>query len=137
MKTITHKFVQNAPDKLEEGVLYISIEYASALHKCFCGCGKEVVTPISPTGWKLIFDGKTVSLTPSIGNWALPCKSHYWITNDKVEWSYGWDKEKIDELRKQEQMERNIYYSQTEDNEKTELVMPNPGIWAKIKSWFS
>jgi len=34
-----------------------------------------VVTPLSPTGWSLIFDGETVSLYPSIGNWNFPCRS--------------------------------------------------------------
>ena len=69
---------------LEDGILYISIEHSVAIHKCACGCGKEVVTPISPNGWKLIFDGETVSLNPSIGNWNLECKSHYFIRNNCI-----------------------------------------------------
>jgi hypothetical protein len=52
--------------------------------KCACGCGKEVVTPLSATDWKLIFDGKTVSLDPSIGNWGFPCRSHYWVRNNRM-----------------------------------------------------
>lgn len=92
MKTIQHKFVEFIPDTLEEGVLYITTEYATALHKCACGCGQEVVTPLSPKDWKLIFDGKTVSLYPSIGNWRLPCRSHYWIENNQIidanRWSF-------------------------------------------------
>jgi hypothetical protein len=67
MKTLQYKFVELVPETLEEGVLYISIEYCSAIHKCVCGCGNEVVTPISPNGWRLTFDGKSVSLHPSIG----------------------------------------------------------------------
>ncbi|WP_417924835.1 DUF6527 family protein [Collimonas pratensis] len=26
--------------------------------------------------WSLTYDGKTVSLDPSIGNWSLPCRAH-------------------------------------------------------------
>jgi hypothetical protein len=84
MKTIQHKFVEFIPDTLEEGILYITLEYATALHKCACGCGNEVVTPLTPKDWKLIFDGKTVSLYPSIGNWRFPCRSHYWIENNQI-----------------------------------------------------
>jgi hypothetical protein len=84
MKTIVHKFVEFIPETLEEGVIYITLEYGTALHKCACGCGREVVTPLSPNDWKLIFDGKTVSLYPSIGNWRFPCRSHYWIEKNQI-----------------------------------------------------
>jgi hypothetical protein len=36
--------------------LYVSLEYATAIHACACGCGNEVVTPLSPNGWKLTFE---------------------------------------------------------------------------------
>ena len=85
--TFEHRFVETAPDDLDDGVLYVSIEYASALHRCACGCGIEVVTPLSPGGWKLIFDGRSVSLHPSIGNWDFPCRSHYWIRQGRVQWA--------------------------------------------------
>src|SRR5205085_355428 len=88
--TLTHEFVEFIPDDLEEGVLYVSMQYATAAHKCFCGCGTEVVTPLSPTDWKLIFDGKTISLDPSIGNWGLDCQSHYWIRGNQVRWAGRW-----------------------------------------------
>lgn len=84
MKTIQHKFVEFIPDTLEEGILYITLEYATALHKCACGCGIEVVTPLSPNDWKMIFNGKAVSLYPSIGNWQFACRSHYWIENNQI-----------------------------------------------------
>ncbi len=32
-----------------ERTLYISIPYVTAAHKCPCGCGEEIVTPLSPT----------------------------------------------------------------------------------------
>jgi hypothetical protein len=97
MKTIQFKFVEYIPSELEECVLYISIEYKTAVHKCICGCGNKVVTPITPTDWKLIFDGKTVSLSPSIGSWNLKCKSHYFITKNKIYHAGGWDDWKKDE----------------------------------------
>ena len=92
MMILQHKFVEFIPDVLEDGILYISIEYCTAIHKCVCGCGNEVVTPLSPNDWELTFNGKRVSLYPSIGNWNFDCQSHYWIKNSTVKhirkWSY-------------------------------------------------
>jgi hypothetical protein len=50
--TLEHRFVRNAPRELEPGVLYISMEYATAVHSCCCGCGERVVTPFTPTDWR-------------------------------------------------------------------------------------
>ena len=97
---LSHKFVKSAPEELENGVLYISIEYRTVLHKCCCGCGSEVVTPLSPKDWKMTFDGESISLYPSIGNWKLKCQSHYWIKNSTVEWAAKWEDENIDSIIK-------------------------------------
>jgi Family of unknown function (DUF6527) len=86
-RTIRPEFVELIPDVVGEGVLYISIPFATATHKCPCGCGEIVVTPIRPTDWTITWDGETVSLDPSIGNWSLPCQSHYWIIKNKVVWA--------------------------------------------------
>lgn len=96
---LQHEFVDLIPDDLEEGKLYISIPYATVVHKCCSGCGEEVVTPLGPTDWQLIFDGESVSLTPSIGNWSLPCRSHYWIRRNHVVWSARWTATRIAAVR--------------------------------------
>jgi hypothetical protein len=87
---LVHIFVEYIPDQLEDGTVYVSLKFATAVHKCCCGCGYDVVTPLSPNGWKLIYDGNSISLSPSIGNWSFPCKSHYWIINDTVKWARRW-----------------------------------------------
>jgi len=110
MKTISHKFVELIPDKLENGVVYVSLTYCTAIHKCCCGCNEEVVTPLSPVDWQLTFDGKSISLYPSIGNWSLKCKSHYWIQNNKVQWAKKWSEAKIKHARDIDEMERYNYY---------------------------
>ncbi len=107
---LSHRFVKNIPEILEDGVVYISLEYATAIHKCCCGCGSQVVTPLSPTDWKLIFDGKTISLYPSIGNWDSECQSHYWITNDEVEWAPKWTKNRIERGKKEDRLSKEIYF---------------------------
>lgn len=107
---LSHKFVKNVPDMLEDGVVYVSMEYATVIHRCCCGCQHEIVTPLSPTDWKLTFDGETISLYPSIGNWTLECQSHYWITDNTVRWAPKWTKEEIERGRKREQLSKKAYY---------------------------
>lgn len=92
---LQHKFVEFIPEQLEDGILYISVTYCTAIHKCVCGCNNEVVTPFSPTDWKMTFDGATISLSPSIGNWNFDCRSHYWIRNSEIIFARKWTDEEI------------------------------------------
>ncbi len=110
MKTISFKFVELIPEQLEDGIVYISTKYCTVVHKCCCGCQEEVVTPLSPVDWQFSFDGKTISLYPSIGNWSLPCQSHYWIRKNKVIWSNKWSDAKIKQLQESDQNEKEHYY---------------------------
>lgn len=109
---LTHEFVEYIPDKLQDGTIYISVKYATAVHKCCCGCGNEVVTPLAPTEWKLIFDGQSISLYPSIGNWSFACQSHYWIKKNKVRWAPRWSQEKINAGRVHDSLAKNRYFVQ-------------------------
>ena len=79
--------VEYIPERLDPGVLYISRRFSTAAHLCCCGCGLEVVTPLNLAKWRLMEHGATVSLSPSIGNWSFPCKSHYWIRGNAVQWA--------------------------------------------------
>jgi hypothetical protein len=110
MKTISFEFVEFIPERLKDGIVYISPKYNTAVHKCCCGCQEEVVTPLSPVDWELTFDGKTISLYPSIGNWGLKCQSHYWIRKNRVIWSEKWSETKIKLLQKSDQIEKEGYY---------------------------
>lgn len=116
MMILQHKFIDLVPDVLEDGILYISVKYCSAIHKCVCGCGNEVVTPLSPTDWKLTFDGKTVSLYPSIGNWNFKCKSHYWITKSEVIHARRWSDWEIKEGRKEDIKKKKKYFKKKKKN---------------------
>ncbi len=107
---LKHEFVEFIPDEIKEGTVYVSIRFATASHLCFCGCGSKVVTPLRPTDWKLIFDGKTISLDPSIGNWSFACKSHYWIRNNRVKWAPRWSKERIEHGRSHDRSAKQTYF---------------------------
>tara|TARA_B100001540_G_scaffold282939_1_gene274101 strand:- start:2213 stop:2641 length:429 start_codon:yes stop_codon:yes gene_type:complete len=95
IKTIDYELVEFIPEQLEDGILYISEPYNTAAHKCCCGCGEEVITPLNPTDWSVKFTNGKVSLFPSIGNWSFACRSHYWVRGGQVLWSYDMSEEAI------------------------------------------
>src|SRR6266851_1105132 len=113
-KLLRHEFVEFIPDSehMEEQTLYVSMQFATVIHKCCCGCGKEVVTPLSPTDWKIIFDGKTISLDPSIGNWSFECQSHYWIRGNAVLWVPQWSRERIEIGRAHDRFAKERHFDQ-------------------------
>lgn len=112
LNSIQFEFVKYTPEAMDDGVLYVSIPFRTVLHRCCCGCGSEVVTPLDPSDWKLLFDGKTVSLTPSIGNWSLDCQSHYWIRRNKVVWARQFSKSEINAGRALERFKKARSFSE-------------------------
>jgi hypothetical protein len=142
---LTHKFVEFIPRELEANTIYVSIPYATAIHNCCCGCGNRVVTPISPADWKLIFDGRSISLEPSIGNWSFPCQSHYWITNNNVVWARRWSKNEISAARGISAHAADAHFGPSSTNvnkpaRKTDQVGKEKevkgGFKKRIKKWF-
>lgn len=87
LREIEPKIVKLMPKKLQEGILYISLENQVAIHLCACGCKEKVVTPLEPAlGWQLNITNKGVSLYPSIGNFQQKCNTHYYIRDNKIIW---------------------------------------------------
>lgn len=84
IKRLRPRFGEFIPERLEPGLIYISIDYGTASHLCCCGCGSKVVTPLTPTDWSLTFNGEDVSLHPSVGNWEQACRSHYVLKFGRV-----------------------------------------------------
>lgn len=102
-------FVEFIPDKLDDGVIYISERYRTASHRCCCGCGEEVVTPISPADWFIKKEGNVISINPSIGNWNYECKSHYWILRNNVIWAGSFSKDQIDQVQARDNADKKAY----------------------------
>lgn len=107
---LEHRFVQSIPRKLEAGVLYISMENGTVIHSCCCGCGEEVVTPLTPTDWQLTYDGESMSLTPSIGNWQLACRSHYVINRNRVIEAEPWTQAQVVIALERDRMAKEGFY---------------------------
>src|ERR1700728_1791624 len=105
-------FVKAIPDEMADGIIYVSMDYRTVVHKCACGCGRNVITPLGATAWTLIYNGK-LSLSPSIGNWDFPCRSHYWIENNSVSWAESWSDAKVGALKVSEQQLRDRHYGQS------------------------
>ena len=143
---LSHEFVEFVPEELKDGTLYISMTFATAVHRCCCGCGNEVVTPLSRTDWKLTFDGESISLSPSIGNWSFDCKSHYWIENNNVRLARRWSQEQIDAGRAQDKLVKEKYFesrSVGRDARPAPIASElsesksNGSFWSRLRKWWS
>ena len=141
IKHLRHRFVELVPDVVEPGILYVSMEYATAAHRCCCGCGEEIVTPFNPAQWQMSFNGDAVSLHPSVGNWNLPCRSHYVVHEGRVTEAPTWTKEQIEAGRRRDASARADYFG---DRPKilaqAEIGVPVPatperGLWHRLKCW--
>jgi hypothetical protein len=133
-RRIEHEFIEFIPDELAPNTLYISMAYATAIHLCVCGCGHRVVTPFSPTDWRLIFDGDTVSLDPSVGNWSFPCRSHYVLKRNQVVWADDWSPKMIAAGRARDRHAKAKYLGA--DMGKPATVPVQPGVRRRIPLWW-
>lgn len=92
LKTIYTDYIP--PDsELEQDNIYISKKFGTSTHLCACGCGEKVVLPFITSGsrentefWTLYEQDEKVTFKPSVGNYSLDCKSHYWINDSTVIW---------------------------------------------------
>jgi Family of unknown function (DUF6527) len=135
--TYGHTFVDTLPEKLDEGVLYVSVRYATSAHNCFCGCGREVVTPIHPTKWRLTFDGVHISLSPSVGSWSLACRSQYVLQDGKVKWAENWSDDEIEMARAHDSAALDSYFGQPAAPPSVRVApIPEPTpLWRQFAKW--
>jgi Family of unknown function (DUF6527) len=115
--------VDDMPNEISSGILYVSEEYEIACHRCVCGCDNLVYTPLGPTEWRFYNEGGKASLKPSIGNWALPCRSHYWISAGRVLWASNWSNEQVRSGREAEVRLRDQYYEQKSAPEREQGIV--------------
>lgn len=138
---LAHEFVDLIPNELEERKIYISVDYATVVHKCCCGCGREVVTPLSPTDWELIYDGVSISLYPSIGNWSFECKSHYWIEKSAVTFAGQWTRKRIAAGRAHDRRTKERQYAGVGIGSSNDRISTDDksdrGFWSWLSQWWS
>ena len=126
MNTIALHHVKYMPLELSQGILYVSSEYAVAGHLCACGCGAKVITPLGPAEWTFSERDGHPTLYPSIGNWQLLCRSHYFITKGRIQWAGQWSDAQIAAGRHAEEQQRQAYYRSVDRGR---------GFWARLWNW--
>jgi len=133
------EYVELMPKVIGEGVLYISQKYATAVHKCCCGCGEKVVTPLKPTEWSLSINHGAVTLCPSIGNWSFACRSHYWIRNSRVVWAGEMPQHEIERSRRRDLAVKREYFTRFnahENRHNSRLPDDRPAsLWKRLLAW--
>lgn len=124
--------VQSMPAVLEPGILYVAEHYGAAAHLCACGCGSKIRTPLGPTEWSFWETPSGPSLSPSVGNWQKPCRSHYIIDAGRVRWAGQWTDEQVLAGRRQEQHRREAYFADR-DRQRGGIFAK---LWRSIRSLF-
>lgn len=79
---------------MKHGILYLKHnedDTYESFHLCPCGCGEPVYLLYGGKGWNitLSINGrglKSVTISPSVGCFDFPCKSHYFIRENKIIW---------------------------------------------------
>lgn len=125
---IEPRFVNVVPDVLEDGVVYIAIEYGAVVHACCCGCGEKVTTPLSPAQWTITYNGEELSLQPSVGSGTLPCNSHYFITRNEVRWARPLTPEQTASTLRND--------AGVVAQHHAAVSVERPARWRRLKSWF-
>lgn len=139
---LEHEFVDYIPDDLVDGRLYVSVRFGTVVHLCACGCGEEVITPLGPSEWKMVFDGVSISLEPSIGNWGFQCRSHYWIDRNEIRWARSFGVLEVERVRKANRQRRNMYFARNRPLGSptvgaTEGVSPIARLYRRTVRWLS
>jgi len=141
IERIEPEFVEFIPEELAPGKLYISMEYATASHLCCCGCGEKVVTPFTPTDWRMTYDGETVSLRPSVGNWEQACQTHYVIDRNRVIEHDRWTRAQVESERRRDRQAKARYYGGAHTEPSGTAGAPatqrRNGFWFSVRSWLS
>lgn len=111
MNSIELRRVKYLPRELAPGILYVSEEFAVAGHLCACGCGNKVITPLGPSEWTFTERNGRPTLHPSVGNWQLPCRSHYIIDEGQIHRGDQWSDAQVAAGRRTEERRRQAYYA--------------------------
>lgn len=142
-----HEVVDVIPESLEASILYVTAEGDVAGHLCACGCGREVITPLSPTDWSVTVERRGVTVTPSIGNWAFPCRSHYFIWGGAVVWAKDMSERAIAAGRSRDRARKQRHYDRKKRVEPPSSA-PSPGAtqpsqaanhhstWERLVNWW-
>lgn len=130
----SYQIVEFIPEQLDEGVLYVSRRFGTAVHKCACECGEEVVTPIGPVDWSIEIANGAATLDPSVGNWSFACRSHYFIRTGKVVWCSQMSYKQIEQGRAFDRRLRERCIAETNRMKRSRSYFSIG--WTALKRWW-
>lgn len=135
------QYVEYIPEQLSDGYLYICEQYKIVAHKCCCGCGEEVITPLSAAEWSIRKEGNTVTLHPSIGNWSFKCQSHYWIRNNQVIWAKAMSQQEIKRVRARDAADKAKHIAHINQQKEAKAIKENKSyiqrLWTRFITWIN
>jgi len=80
-----YRAVERIPANLENRVVYHSEEFELAGFVCPCGCGHRI-TLLVPDSHQVWSQNGLATISPSVGVFDAPCKSHFFIRAGAVDW---------------------------------------------------
>ncbi len=102
---------------------------------------------MTPTDWKLTYDGETISLNPSVGNWNLACRSHYVIKKGRVIEAGPWSDDQVAAERKRDRNAKARHYGTASVSLFDEATEPfnattgdgaaKPSRWERVRRFFA
>jgi hypothetical protein len=92
----------------------------------------------------MTFDGVSISLWPSIGNWNFPCRSHYIVKANRIIEATPWSQTMVEAERERDKSAKAEYFARQQIQDKprvasdtkqpTELKQPSKGV-SKFWRW--
>jgi hypothetical protein len=86
------------------------------------------------------FDGETVSISPSIGNWSFACQSHYILANGRVHLAEKWSRERIELGRALDRERKDLQFkgeAAAPALKRTSGPAARPGLLTRFISWLA
>ena len=82
------------------------------------------------------FDGKTISLHPSIGSWSLPCRSHYWIRRNRILWAPRWSQARMQRARHARALGSSSLVNPTRSSLARISRSKETSVWSILRKWW-
>lgn len=86
----------------------------------------------------MAYNGETVSLHPSIGNWQLKCRSHYVIDRGRVIEAEPWTRSQVSAQQARDKRAKAAYFAAPVDQAEADAPVSLPanearGVWVWLK----
>jgi hypothetical protein len=100
--------------------------------------GSGFLGVVDPGDWKLVFDGETISLSPSVGSWNLSCLSHYWIRRNRILWAPRWSEARVQRARNHERAleERSPETGESDAVITASDIEEEASVWSILRKWW-